>query len=129
MTELCRAYALGQITRQQFVKSFREEQTINFDCKGTADATGVFMTYRGIKARIENGLLVWGKNTAENSYIFQRQVDYAFNQELSNFKNASYCAQKAYEASLAGDYDRRALMLKKQHYFLKQAEKWENLWT
>lgn len=125
-------YRAGKISRQQFTKQFSDWQkanTINFDCKGTADKNGVHMTYRGIKATIRNGVLCWKNNTAKNVFEFQRQVDYAFNQEFNNFKFASFYAGEAYEANLHGDTDRRGEMQQKQIYFLEQAKKWGALWN
>ena len=87
------------------------------------------MTYRGIKAAIRNGLLCWKNNSSRNIFEFERQVDYAFNQEFNAFKNASYYAGEAYEANLHGDTDRRGEMQQKQIYFLKQAKKWGALWN
>lgn len=125
-------YRAGKISRPQFIKQFSEWQkanTINFDCKGTADRSGTYLSYRGITAEIKNGVLCWKNNTAKNIFEFQRQVDYAFNQEFNAFKNASYYAGEAFEANLHGDTDRRGEMQQKQTYFLKQSEKWGALWN
>lgn len=130
--QLITDYRAGKISRQQFQQQFSNWQKsngINFDCKGTADRSGVYMTYRGIKAAIRNGLLCWKNNTAKTVFEFQRQVDYAFNQEFNAFKNASYYAGEAYEANLHGDTDRRGEMQQKQTYFLQQAKKWGALWN
>lgn len=75
-------YRAGKISRQQFIKQFSDWQranTINFDCKGTADKSGVHMTYRGIKATIRNGVLCWKNNTAQTVFEFQRKVDFSKN--------------------------------------------------
>ena len=80
--QLITDYRAGKISRQQFIKQFSEWQKangINFDCKGTADRSGVYMTYRGIKAAIRNGLLCWKNNTAKTVFGFQRQVDFSKN--------------------------------------------------
>ena len=125
-------YRAGKISRQQFIKQFSDWQKasiINFDCNGTADKSGVYMTYLGIKATIRNGVICWKNNTAKTVFEFKRQVDYAFNQEFNNFKNASYYAGEAYEANLHGDTDRCGEMQQKQIYFLKQAKKWDALWN
>ena len=122
----------GEITRQQFQQQFSNWQKsngINFDCKVTADRSGVYMTYRGIKAAIRNGLLCWKNNTVKTVFEFRRQVDYAFNQEFNAFENASYYAGEAYEANRNGDTDRRGEMQQKQTYFLQQAKKWGALWN
>ena len=130
--QLITGYRAGKISRQQFMKQFSEWQkanTINFDCKGTADKSGVYMTYLGIKATIRNGLLCWKNNTAKSVFEFRRQVDYAFNQEFNAFKNASYYAGEAYEANRRGDTDRLGEIQQKQIYILQQAEKWGALWN
>ena len=75
-------YRAGKISRQQFTKQFsdwQKAQGINFDCKGYADKSGVYMTYRGIKAAIRNGLLCWENNTAKTVFEFQRKVDFSKN--------------------------------------------------
>ena len=130
--QLITDYRAGKISRQQFQQQFSNWQrvnTINFDCKGTADKSGVYMTYLGIKAEIKNGVLCWKNNTAKTVFEFRRQVDYAFNQECNAFENARYYAGEAYEANRRGDTDRRGEMQQKQVYFLQQAKKWGALWN
>ena len=71
-------YRAGKISRQQFTKQFSDWQKshgLNYDCKGTADRSGVYITYRGIKAEIKNGVLCWKNNTAKTVFEFQRKVD------------------------------------------------------
>lgn len=75
-------YRAGKISRQQFQQQFSNWQKlrgINYDCKGYADKSGVYMTYRGIKAAIRNGLLCWKNNTAKTFFEFQRKVDFSKN--------------------------------------------------
>ena len=75
-------YRAGNITRQQFTKQFSDWQKsrgINYDCKGTADKNGVYLTYRGIRAEIRNGLLCWKNNTAKTVFEFKRKVDFEKN--------------------------------------------------
>ena len=125
-------YRAGKISRREFMAQFsqwQKSQGMSFDTKGTADKNGTYLTYRGITAEITNGILRWKNNTAKTLFEFERQVDYAFNQEFNAFKNASYYAGEAYEANLHGDTDRRGEMQEKQNYFLKQAEKWGALWN
>ena len=125
-------YRAGKISRPQFIKQFSEWQkanTINFDCKGTADRSGTYITYRGIKAEIKNGVLCWKNNTAKNIFEFQRQVDYATNAELQAIKNACFYSYKRFEAARNADYDKREEYNSKQNYFCKQAEKWGALWN
>ena len=78
--ELITNYRAEKISRQQFQQQFSNWQKsngINFDCKGTADRSGVYMTYRGIKGAIRNGLLCWKNNTAKTVFEFQRKVDFS----------------------------------------------------
>ena len=75
-------YRAGKISRQQFWQQFSDWQKshgINLDCKGYADKSGVYMTYRGIKAAIRNGLLCWKNKTAKTVFEFQRKVDFSKN--------------------------------------------------
>lgn len=91
--QIITSYRAGKISRQQFIKQFsdwQKSQGISFDTKGTADKNGTYLTYRGISAKIENGKLRWNKATAADLYTFQRQVDYAINQELQEMTNACY---------------------------------------
>lgn len=131
--QIVKDYRGGKISRREFIALFSQWQRKNnkpsFDCKGTADRFGTYLTYRGITAEITNGILRWKNNTVKTLFEFERQVDYAFNQEFNAFKNASYYAGEAYEANLHGDTDRRGEMQEKQNYFLKQAEKWGALWN
>ena len=80
--QIITSYRAGKISRQQFIKQFSDWQKahgINFDCKGYANKSGVYMTYRGIKAAIRNGLLCWENNTAKTVFEFQRKVDFSEN--------------------------------------------------
>ena len=77
-------YRAGKITRQQFRQQFSDWQKscgINYDCKGYADKSGVYMTYRGIKAAIRNGLVCWKNNTAQTIFEFCRKVDFSKQRE------------------------------------------------
>ena len=80
--QLVQTFRAGKISRQQFIKQFSDWQKnhgINYDCKGYADKSGVYITYRGIKAEIRNGLLCWKNSTAKTVYEFQRKVDFSKN--------------------------------------------------
>ena len=80
--QIITSYRAGKISRQQFIKQFSDWQKahgINFDCKGYADKSGVYMTYRGIKAAIRNSLLCWKNKTAKTVFEFQRKVDFSKN--------------------------------------------------
>ena len=75
-------YRAGKISRQQFQQQFSDWQKsrgLNYDCKGTADKNGVYITYRGIRAEIKNGVLCWKNNTAKTVFEFQRKVDFSKN--------------------------------------------------
>lgn len=132
-TALFVAYRDGKIDRQQFITDFRNWQKsngINFDCKGTADRSGTYLTYRGITGTVKNGVLHWDKNKiADTLFIFQRQIDYALNQEAQAVINACYFTDKAYDANRAANYEAREEYKRKADYFIKQAEKWGALWT
>ena len=88
-------YRAGKISRQQFQQRFSDWQKshgINFDCKGYAYKSGVYMTYRGIKAEIRNGLLCWKNNTAKTVFEFKRKVDFSKNDypiEIMRARNES----------------------------------------
>lgn len=125
-------YRAGKISRREFMAQFsqwQKSQGMSFDTKGTADKNGIYLTYRGITAKIENGKLRWNKATAADLFTFQRQVDYAINQELQEITNACYYSDKAYNASRANDYEARAEYDKKKFYFLERAKKWAALWN
>ena len=78
-------YRAGKISRQQFTKQFSDWQKsrgLNYDCKGTADRSGVYITYRGIRAEIRNGTLHFfsdGRKTAQSVFDFRRKVDFSLN--------------------------------------------------
>lgn len=76
---LIKSYAAHEISRIQFtyqLSSWQKLQGINYDCKGTSDRSGMFVTYRGIKAAIRNGFLNWENNTASTFFEFRRKVDF-----------------------------------------------------
>ena len=89
--ELITSYRAGKISRQQFTKQFsdwQKAQGINFDCKGYADKSGVYITYRGIVGTIKNGVIkfitktagkdwVYINETAKSVFEFCRKVDFS----------------------------------------------------
>lgn len=83
--QLITDYGAGKISRQQFQKKFSDWQKsngINYDCKGTADKRGVYITYRGIRAEITGGILRFfadGRKTAESVFEFRRKADFILN--------------------------------------------------
>ncbi len=80
--QLITNYRAGKISRQQFMKQFSDWQKtcgINYDCKGTADKNGVYITYRGIRAEIRNGILRFFSETAQSIFEFRRKVDFSLN--------------------------------------------------
>lgn len=130
--QLERAYKAGEITRQQFINKFTLWQKscgINFDCKGSADRNGTFLTYRGITGQLTNGVIVCGKIKAESVFNFQRKIDFALNAEAQALYNACYFTDKSYNAIRANDYEARAEYDKKKFYFLERAKKWAALWN
>ena len=84
-------YRAGKISRQQFTKQFsdwQKAQGINFDCKGYADKSGFYITYRGIIGKIKSGSIIFlvktsGKDwvyinkTAKNVFEFRRLIDFS----------------------------------------------------
>ena len=93
--QLITDYRAGKISRQQFIKQFSEWQetnTINFDCKGTADRNGTYLTYRAIVGTIKNGVIkfitktagkdwVYINETAKSVFEFCRKVDFSKQRE------------------------------------------------
>lgn len=80
--QLITNYRAGKISRQQFTKQFSDWQKtngINYDCKGTADKNGVYLTYREIRAEIRNGILRFFSETAQSVFEFRRKVDFSLN--------------------------------------------------
>ena len=94
--ELITNYRAEKISRQQFTKQFSDWQkscVINYDCMGTADERGVYLTYRGITATIRDGKLsfitgdtcnpkspthfLW--HEANSVFEFKRKVDFSIN--------------------------------------------------
>ena len=84
-------YRAGKISRQQFTKQFsdwQKAQGINFDCKGYADKSGLYITYRGIIGKIKSGSIkfhvktsgkdwVYINKTAKNVFEFRRLIDFS----------------------------------------------------
>lgn len=91
--DIIAAYSGGAITKNQFKNRFAAWQKahgINYDCKGTADRYGVYVTYRGTKARIRDGVLCfytanmtadfehrYESQQAKSITEFRRKVDFA----------------------------------------------------
>ena len=79
--KLIASFAKGKITKKEFERMFAEYQRLNgvdFTCRGFGDSSGVYVTYRGQKAVVKNGVLQWsyGKiKTAKNLFEFRRKVD------------------------------------------------------
>ena len=84
-------YRAGKISRQQFQQQFsdwQKAQGINFDCKGYADKSGFYITYRGIIGKIKSDSIKFlvktsGKDwvyiykTAKNVFEFRRLIDFS----------------------------------------------------
>lgn len=93
--QLVKAFRAGEITRQQFIKQFSDWQKsngINFDCKGSADQNGIYLTYRGIVGTIKTGVIkfitktagkdwVYINETAKSVFEFCRKVDFSKQRE------------------------------------------------
>ena len=93
--QLVQTFRAGKISRQQFIKQFSDWQksnSINFDCKGSADRNGTFLTYRGIVGTIKNGVIkfitktagkdwVYINETAKSVFEFCRKVDFSKQRE------------------------------------------------
>lgn len=79
--KLIASFAKGKITKKEFERMFAEYQRLNgvdFTCRGFGDSSGIYLTYRGQKAVVKNGVLQWsyGKiKTAKNLFEFRRKVD------------------------------------------------------
>lgn len=91
--QLVKAFRAGEITRQQFINKFTLWQKscgINFDCKGSADQNGTYLTYRGIVGTIKNGEIkfitagkdwVYTLESATSVFEFCRKVDFSKQRE------------------------------------------------
>lgn len=129
--QLVKAFRAGEISRQQFIKQFSDWQksnSINFDCKGSADRNGTFLTYRGITGQLTNGVIVCGKIKAESVFNFQRKIDFALNAEAQALYNACYFTDKSYNASRGNNYEDREKYKQAADFYIKQAEKLGALW-
>ena len=79
--KLIASFVKGKIRKKEFERMFAEYQRLNgvdFTCRGFGDSSGFFVTYRGQKAVLKNGILQWsyGKiKTAKNLFEFRRKVD------------------------------------------------------
>ena len=99
--QIITSYRAGKISRQQFQQQFSDWQKlhgVNYDCKGTAYRNGMYLTYRGIKAEIRNGLLCWKNNTAKTVFEFQRKVDFLKSECIILTKDQQKTLIKNYEA-------------------------------
>ena len=80
--DIIAAYAERKISRGQFKNRFAEwqkKQGRDYACKGMADKSGVYLTYRNITATIKNGTLHFKTNqdeTANTPFEFRRKVDF-----------------------------------------------------
>ena len=74
-------FTTGKITRERFkilFSAYQKRNGLNYDCIGSGDKNGIYVTYRGQKAVVKNGVLQWayGKiKTAKNLFEFRRKVD------------------------------------------------------
>ena len=68
-------YRAGKINHQQFCHAWAQLQGFDDTVKGYGNKHGTFITYRGRTARITNGLLVWGENTAKTIHDMKTKID------------------------------------------------------
>ena len=73
--QLVKVFRAGEITRQQFCHAWAQLQGFDDTVKGYGNKHGTFITYRGRTARITNGLLVWGENTAKTIHDMKTKID------------------------------------------------------
>ena len=73
--QLVKVFRAGEITRQQFCHAWAKLQGFDDTVKGYGNKHGTFITYRGRTARITNGLLVWGENTAKTIHDMKTKID------------------------------------------------------
>ena len=80
--DIITAYADREISRAEFKNRFAEwqkRQGRDYSCKGTADKSGVYLTYRNITATIKNNTLhfkTYAADTARTPFEFRRKVDF-----------------------------------------------------
>lgn len=80
--DIIAAYAERKISRGQFKNRFAEwqkKQGRDYSCKGTADKSGVYLTYHNITATIKNDTLhfkTYAADTAHTPFEFRRKVDF-----------------------------------------------------
>lgn len=80
--DIITAYAERKISRARFENRFAEwqkKQGRDYSCRGTADKSGVYLTYRNITATIKNDTLhfkTYTDNTARTPFEFRRKVDF-----------------------------------------------------
>lgn len=74
-------FTTGKITRGRFkilFSAYQKRNGLNYDCIGSGDKNGIYVTYRGQKAEIRNGILEWNygkKRTAHNLFEYKRKID------------------------------------------------------
>lgn len=79
--KLIEDFTSGKITREKFKTLFsalQKRNGLNYDCKGTCDKNGTYVTYRGQKAELNNGVFEWTygkKRFAHNLFEFKRKID------------------------------------------------------
>lgn len=80
--DIFNAFNERRITKSDFILKFgrwQKESGIDYSCKGTADRSGVHITYRNITATIKNGTLHFTTDTndeASDFFEFRRKVDF-----------------------------------------------------
>lgn len=105
-----KAYSERMLTRAGFVRALSDWQKLrglNYDCKGTFERGALCLTYRGQKAVIRGGRVVWARgewrdpesgksgfcrHTADSVFEFCRKVDFAILSERTA-EGGSLCAE------------------------------------
>ena len=59
---LIRAYKAHEISRAEFCRRYAALQGFDDTVKGSGDYNGIYLEYRGRKAKIDGALLVWQEN-------------------------------------------------------------------
>ena len=97
---LVKSYSAGEISRQAFIQAFSSWQKshgINYDCKGYADKSGSYITYRGIVGKFKSGIIkflvttsgkdwVYLNKNAKTVFEFRRLIDFSKCREGAKWK-------------------------------------------
>ncbi len=77
--KLIASFANGEIKRNSNgCAEYQRKNGVDYFCRGFGNSDGLYVTYRGQKAVLKNGILQWsyGKiKTAKNLFEFRRKID------------------------------------------------------